>query len=161
MDITKKIHVKYLSFDLNSNIGNDMIVEYHTDISKSVECFGKVSWIGNKQNIAKVYIATNFSIDILYQSLFWLALIFLIPKSKIQKYSINNKSILLIILLVYIHLKGEGTYYKIFSREFDFDIISKEFNGDFYYKNYFFVCTHYFSSFNYVTFTRINKNEIL
>ena len=124
-------------FDLNSNIGNDMIVEYHTDISKSVECFGKVSWIGNKQNIAKVYIATNFSIDILYQSLFWLALIFLIPKSKIQKYSINNKSILLIILLVYIHLKGEGTYYKIFSREFDFDIISKEFNGDFYYKNYF------------------------
>ena len=124
-------------FDLNSNIGNDIIVEYHTDISKSVECFGKVSWIGNKQNIAKVYIATNFSIDILYQSLFWLALIFLIPKSKIQKYSINNKSILLIILLVYIHLKGEGTYYKIFSREFDFDIISKEFNGDFYYKNYF------------------------
>ena len=124
-------------FDLNSNIGKDIIVEYHTDISKSVECFGKVSWIGNKQNIAKVYIATNFSIDILYQSLFWLALIFLIPKSKIQKYSINNKSILLIILLVYIHLKGEGTYYKIFSREFDFDIISKEFNGDFYYKNYF------------------------
>ena len=32
-------------FDLNSNIGNDIIVEYHTDISKSVECFGKVSWI--------------------------------------------------------------------------------------------------------------------
>ena len=30
-------------FDINSNIGNNMVVEYHTDISKSVECFGKVS----------------------------------------------------------------------------------------------------------------------
>ena len=101
-------------FDINSNIGNDMVVEYHTDISKSVECFGKVSWIGNNENIAKVYIATNFSIDILYQSLFWLLLIFLIPKNKNENYSINNKSILLTIFLVYLHLKGEGTYYKIF-----------------------------------------------
>jgi len=124
-------------FDINSNIGNDMVVEYHTDISKSVECFGKVSWIGNNEKIAKVYIATNFSIDILYQSLFWLLLIFLIPKNKNENYSINNKSLLLTIFLVYLHLKGEGTYYKIFSREFDIDFISKEFNGDFYYENYF------------------------
>ena len=84
-------------FDINSNIGNDMVVEYHTDISKSVECFGKVSWIGNNEKIAKVYIATNFSIDILYQSLFWLLLIFLIPKNKNENYSINNKSLLLTI----------------------------------------------------------------
>lgn len=124
-------------FDINSNIGNDMVVEYHTDISKSVECFGKVSWIGNNEKIAKVYIATNFSIDILYQSLFWLLLIFLIPKNKNENYSINNKSLLLTIFLVYLHLKGEGTYYKIFSREFDIDFISKEFNGDFYYENFF------------------------
>ena len=124
-------------FDINSNIGNDMVVEYHTDISKSVECFGKVSWIGNNEKIAKVYIATNFSIDILYQSLFWLLLIFLIPKNKNENYSINNKSLLLTIFLIYLHLKGEGTYYKIFSREFDIDFISKEFNGDFYYENYF------------------------
>lgn len=124
-------------FDINSNIGDDLEVEYHVDISKSVECFGKVSWIEVKKNIAKIYIGTNFSLDILYQSVFWLMLIYLIPQNNNRTYKINNKSILLLTLLIYLHLKGEGTFYKIFSREFDIDIISKEFNGDFYYKNYF------------------------
>jgi len=124
-------------FELNSNIGEEMVVEYHSDISKSVECFGKVSWISNTENTAKVYIATNFNVDIIYQSIFWLFLIYLIPKSKKSKYSINVKSILATIFLTFLHIKGEGTYYKIFSREYDADIISKEFNGDFYFENYF------------------------
>ena len=124
-------------FELNSNIGDEIVVEYHSDISKSVECFGKVSWISNNENKAKVYIATNFNVDILYQSIFWLFLIYLIPKSDKSKYSVSIKSIIATIFLTFLHLKGEGTYYKIFSREYDSDLISKEFNGDFYYENFF------------------------
>ena len=124
-------------FELNSNIGDEIVVEYHSDISKSVECFGKVSWISNTENKAKVYIATNFNVDILYQSIFWLFLIYLIPKSNKSIYSINVKSIIATMFLTFLHLKGEGTYYKIFSREYDSDLISKEFNGDFYYENFF------------------------
>ena len=124
-------------FELNSNIGDEIVVEYHSDISKSVECFGKVSWISSNENKAKVYIATNFNVDILYQSLFWLFLIYLIPKSDKSKYSVSIKSIIATIFLTFLHLKGEGTYYKIFSREYDSDLISKEFNGDFYYENFF------------------------
>ncbi len=124
-------------FELNSNVGEGIEVEYHSDISKSVECFGKVSWISNTENKAKVYIATNFNVDILYQSIFWLFLIYLIPKSNKSIYSINVKSIIATMFLTFLHLKGEGTYYKIFSREYDSDLISKEFNGDFYYENFF------------------------
>ena len=104
-------------FELNSNIGDEIVVEYHSDISKSVECFGKVSWISNNENKAKVYIATNFNVDILYQSIFWLFLIYLIPKSDKSKYSVSIKSIIATIFLTFLHLKGEGTYYKIFSHK--------------------------------------------
>jgi len=39
--------------------------------------------------------------------------------------------------LFYLHLVGESTYYKSITREYDIDFVSREFNGDLFYENYF------------------------
>lgn len=43
----------------------------------------------------------------------------------------------MIIFLFYLHLVGEKSYYSLFSRQYDTDFISREFNGEYFFGNYY------------------------
>lgn len=67
-----------------------------------------------------VYIGTNLNLDLLIQSIFWIFCLSLIPKDK-SIYNFKNKSINIftLLLIFYLHLNGESTYYKTFAEEFN------------------------------------------
>lgn len=137
-------------FELNNQDLGKYNVEFLHEPSGNVECFGKNSWFEyqppklvengwdrNEPDKIKVWISTNLNLDLLIQSIFWFLLFSFIPKSK-QK---NFKNILIVCFLntviFYLHLLGENSYYKNISREYDISLLSREFNGDLYYGNYF------------------------
>ncbi len=137
-------------FDILENSNSEVNFEIYTEPSGSIECFGKHTWmqyipeqlIENgwdeyKPAVIKVWIGSNINIDLILQSIFWLLFISLIPKSGNKKPYINRLSYFFTLLLFYLHLVGEKTYYKSITREYDIDLISREFNGDLYYENYF------------------------
>lgn len=141
---------KFTIFKLLNVHDTDIKLELRNDPSGSVECFGKNSWseytppkpVKNELNVFEeekitIWIATNQSVDILLQSLFWLILFSYIPKT--NKIEIKKKCLLVLLntIIFYLHLIGEKDYYKNFSREFDIDIISKEYSGELYYQNYY------------------------
>lgn len=137
-------------FELNNQDLGRYNVEFLHEPSGNVECFGKNSWFEyqppklvengwdkNEPDKIKVWISTNLNLDLLIQSLFWILLFSFIPKGK-QK---NFKNIFIVCFLntviFYFHLVGESSYYKNISREYDISLLSREFNGDLYYGNYF------------------------
>lgn len=140
----------YTIFDLMKAHSTNITVEFRNDPSGSVECFGKNSWLEYippkpierepylfEEEKIRIWLSTNLSVDILVQSLFWLILFTFIPKIKEKEFSKKYILILLNTILFYIHLVGEKEYYKYFSRDFDSEILSREFNGNLYYENYY------------------------
>ena len=137
-------------FELNEKDNPEYNVEFISNPAGNIECFGKNNWYAYEsprllensvdeytdQKI-KIWINTNMSIDLIIQSFIWLVLFSLIPKNSYK--TLVNKPLLIGVntLIFYIHLIGEKNYYKMLSREYDIDIISFEYNGSLYYKNYF------------------------
>ena len=137
-------------FEILENSNSEVNIEIYTEPSGTIECFGKHTWSQYfpeqlKENgwdeykpaVIKVWIGTNINIDLILQSIFWLLFISFIPKSGNKKPYINQLSYLFTSLLFYLHLIGESTYYKSITREYDIDFVSREFNGNLYYENYF------------------------
>ncbi len=137
-------------FELISQDRERYNVEFLNEPSGNIECFGKNSWFEyqppkliengwdeNEPDKIKIWMSTNINMDFLIQSLFWILLFSFIPKSKKK----NLKNIFTVCLLntvvFYLHLIGEGSYYRSLSREYDISLVSREFNGDLYYENYF------------------------
>ncbi len=116
----------------------------------SVECFGKNSWyeyvpeklIENgwdeyESDYIKIWLSTNINLDLIVQSLFWFILLSFIPVNNSKKFKKVFTICSLNTLIFYLHLLGEGGFYKNLSREYDIEFISREFNGDLYFENYF------------------------
>ena len=142
-----------------------------------VECFGKNSWyeyepeklIENgwekyEKDYIKIWLSTNINIDLIVQSLFWLIIITFIPKKIERKF---DKIILFSFFntcLYYLHLIGEESYYKNLTREYDIQLISREFNGDLFFGNYFlylYLLTIFLTSFLFIYFAETRFNNLL
>ena len=137
-------------FELNEKDNPQYNVEFISNPAGNIECFGKNNWyeyqsprlIENSvdeytdQKI-KIWINTNMSVDLIIQSFIWLILFSLVPKNS-NKIIFNNPLLIGVnTFIFYIHLIGEKNYYKMLSREYDVDLISFEYSGALYYKNYF------------------------
>ena len=75
----------------------------------------------NSNNI-KLYVGTNPNIDFIVQSLFWIVVLFLIPKSSHKKSKYINLTSSLMVFLFYLHLVGEKGYYERYLRKFDISL---------------------------------------
>ena len=104
---------------VRDNFFNDKI-EILPNVDSSVQCFGKINGVDIVNEKIKIYIGTNLNVDFLLQSLFFIFLMYLIPKTKtyIFKFSFFFPS-LLIIVIVYLHLLGERLFYLPLSDSFD------------------------------------------
>ena len=92
-------------------------------MSSKIECFGRVNGVDYFPNSIKVYIGTNINVDILLQSLFWIFILFLIPKNESTNFKYSHSfPIFIVTILVYIHLIGENMFYKSFAKEFNVGI---------------------------------------
>ncbi len=109
------------------NIQN-LTFEIKEDLSSDVECHGKINGMDLIGDNIKVYFGTNLNIDLIVQSLFWLFCLNLIPKSG-KHYSFNYKlnKIGLIMILFFIHLIGNASYYEYFSKTFSTSLESNNF----------------------------------
>tara|TARA_X000000368_G_scaffold418656_1_gene419252 strand:+ start:3294 stop:5306 length:2013 start_codon:yes stop_codon:yes gene_type:complete len=142
-----------------------------------IECFGKNSWyeyqpeklIENgwekyEKDYIKIWLSTNINVDLLIQSIFWLIIISFIPKTKDKKFNNIFLFSLLNTCLFYLHLIGEEKYYKSLTREYDIQLLSREFNGDLYFENYFlyiYLLTIFLISFIFIYFAESRFNNLL
>ncbi len=110
-------------YSLNSifrdNLFNDKI-EILPNTDSAVQCFGKINGVDVINEKIKIYIGTNLNVDFLLQSLFFIFLIYLIPKTKTYelKFSFFFQS-LFMIAIIYLHLFGERLFYLPLSNDFD------------------------------------------
>ena len=104
---------------VRDNFFNDKI-EILPNVDSSVQCFGKINGVDIVNEKIKIYIGTNLNVDFLLQSLFFIFLMYLIPKTKtyIFKFSFFFPS-LLTSVIVYFHLLGERLFYLPLSDGFD------------------------------------------
>ncbi len=141
---------KFSLFDINSKNIDSYNVEFLYNPSGDVECFGKTYWyeyepaklIENgwsefEEEKLKIWFSTNTNIDLILQSVFWLLIMSFIPKHTNKVNLKNYLAMFLNIVIFYLHIVGEAEYYKSLSREYDISFISREFNGDLYYENYY------------------------
>tara|TARA_B100001113_G_scaffold351751_1_gene351505 strand:- start:1951 stop:3963 length:2013 start_codon:yes stop_codon:yes gene_type:complete len=142
-----------------------------------IECFGKNSWyeyqpeklIENgwekyEKDYIKIWLFTNINVDLLIQSIFWLIIISFIPKTKDKKFNNIFLFSFLNTCLFYLHLIGEEGYYKSLTREYDIQLISREFNGDLYFENYFlyiYLLTIFLISYIFIHFAESRFNNLL
>ena len=137
-------------FEILNQHSNNIEIQIRYEQGGEVECFGKNTWVEYQpakliengwdefeNEKINIWIGTNFSIDLLLQSFIWLILLSFIPKG--AKYSLNKvkSSSFVIAVLFYLHLVGEKSYYSLFSRQYDTAFISREFNGDYFFENYY------------------------
>ena len=92
------------------------------DLNSKLECHGRINGADYFSGEVKLYIGTNPSIDLLVQTLFWLVIMWLIPKSKKKVFKYSNLSSLVIVILFYIHLMGERNYYEQYFRDFNLEL---------------------------------------
>lgn len=106
---------------ISKSIQNNKIT-YHPDRSSAVECHSKVNGIDEIEDNIRIYIGTNFLLDFFLQSLIWVFLISLIPKSNKVLFNNLNLKFFIAFLLLYLHLYSEQSYYEQFVKEFDLTI---------------------------------------
>ena len=151
-------------FDLINNINEGYNFEFRSEPRGPIECFGFISWVEyqppkliengwdkNEPDKILIWVSKNFHLNLFYQSLFWLTLISLIPKSENQKYRFMPYYLLLTSLLFYFHLIAEKNYYEYFFRDLDLEIYSFEYNGELYIQN-FYLYGYLFSIFTILYF---------
>ena len=150
LDHYRELRCEYgLSQVLNS-FNLDYEISIRPEPKGNVECFGKNFWVDyvpekkiedgwDKYSPRKfvIRIATNVHLDFLLQSLFFLALISLIPKG--EKYQFKYKKIALFLstLLYYLHLYGEKEYYSSISRDFDYLFIVRDYENTLSLNNFY------------------------
>ncbi|MDC1070737.1 hypothetical protein OAQ50_00515 [Acidimicrobiia bacterium] len=114
---------EFTLFDiLSQNFLNDEI-NILPDTYSSVKCNSKINGVDYFESDIKVYIGTNANIDFLLQSLIWLLLIALIPKSNVRKFKYNNIiPIAITSILFTLHLLGEKNFYTSFAKSYSSNI---------------------------------------
>ena len=141
---------KFSLFDIYSQNIDSYNTEFLYNPSGEIECFGKTSWyeyepaklIENgwsefEEEKLKIWFSTNLNIDLILQSVFWLILISFIPRHTNKVNLMNYIAMFVNIAIFYLHIVGESEYYRSQSRQYDISFLSREFNGDLYYENYF------------------------
>ena len=160
----------YSIFEILSQDLGDFEIYLLNSPNGEVECFGKNSWyeyqpeklIENgwekyEKDFIKIWFFTNINIDLFVQSLFWLIFISFIPKVKERKFEKSFLFSVINTLLFYIHLIGEEGFYKASNRNYDIAFVSREYNGDLYFENYFLYL--YFISIFMISFLFIKFAE--
>ena len=110
------------------NIGNQKNIKYNNNNYAGIECFGKVTGLDKVNNIYIVSIGTNSNLTLVYQSIIWCLVLFLI-KGK-NNYEINLLIIIpLCLLFAYQHI-SEGRFYSQ---------INKYWDETLFYKNYYLI----------------------
>ncbi len=110
------------------NIGNQKNIKYNNNNYAGIECFGKVTGLDKVNNIYIVSIGTNSNLTLVYQSIIWCLVLFLI-KGK-NNYEINLLIIIpLCLLFTYQHI-SEGRFYSQ---------INKYWDETLFYKNYYLI----------------------
>lgn len=92
------------------------------DLNSKLECHGRINGADYLLGEVKLYIGTNPNIDLLVQTIFWLLIMWLIPKTKIKVFKYPNLTSLVLLILFYIHLNGERNYYEQYFRDFNLEI---------------------------------------
>ena len=167
----------YSIFELLSEDRGTYDIVFTNSPNGDVECFGKNSWyeynpeklIENgwkeyEKDYIKIWLSTNISVDLLVQSIFWLIIISFIPKKLERKFDKILIFSFLNTVLYYLHLIGEGSYYRDLTREYDVEFISREFNGDLYFENYFlyiYLLTIFLISFVFIHIAENRFNNLL
>lgn len=102
-------------FSLNSILGKNFFndkVEILSNEDSSVQCFGKINGVDVVNDKIKIYIGTNLNVNFLLQSLFFIFLIFLIPKTKLYEFKFSFFFPTLVIsIILYLHFLGEKLFY--------------------------------------------------
>ena len=110
-------------YSLNSIIGKNFFngeVEILPNVDSSVQCFGKINGVDVVNDKVKIYIGTNLNVDFLLQSLFFIFLIFLIPKTKPYEFEFSFFfPALTISLILYLHFLGEKLFYLPLASNFE------------------------------------------
>lgn len=106
---------------ISKSIQNNNIT-YQPDRSSAVECHGKINGLDQIGDSLRIYPGTNFLLDFFLQSLIWLFVVSLIPKSKKTHFNNFNLKFVIASLLLYVHLYSEQSYYEQFVKEFDLTI---------------------------------------
>lgn len=165
-----------LSSILYKNLDN-FDLEFLPDKSSEIKCHGKINGVDFIEDNIKVYIGTNNLVDLLYQSLFWIICISLIPKDKKSfKFKYKTLNTILIIFLIIYHLYSESNYYNSFSKNFNLklnldnyyllsaviilyliinlliDVLEKRHSNIINYLPYIFLVSGTFNSFNFNIF---------
>lgn len=110
---------EYTIFDILKNNYNNNNIILLPDTYSSIQCNAKINGVDYFNSGIKVYLGTNLNIDFLFQSLIWLFLIFLIPKSYNRKFKYRNElPITIMVFLFCIHLFGERAFYNSFSKSY-------------------------------------------
>jgi hypothetical protein len=157
LDHYRELQCEYTLFDVKNSLNVDINFTIRPEPSGSVECFGKNFWVdyfpekriedGWSENSPKRFnlrVATNLHLDLILQSIFWLSAIALIPKTNKHKFISSKLSIPLSLLLLYIHLVGERSYYSSIGRDFNYNFFYYDYDqklkfDNFYLYSYFLI----------------------
>lgn len=134
LDHYRELQCEYTLFDVKNSLNVDINFTIRPEPSGSVECFGRNFWVDYypEKRIEdgwskfsperfNLRVATNLHIDLILQSIFWLSALALIPKTNEHRFIYNKVSISLSLLLLYIHLIGERSYYSNVGRDFNYN----------------------------------------
>lgn len=137
-------------FQLIKSFDESLRIDINIEPYSPVECFGKNSWVTYEQarpavddietivpEYINIWIFTNLHADLILQSIFWLVLISFIPKHKPVNFKYTKLSSFFLVSLFYLHLLGEKDYYSSISRNFDLDLVSREFSGNLFFGNFY------------------------
>jgi hypothetical protein len=107
---------------LQTNLLNNK-VQFLPDLNSKIKCHGRINGVDYSPDKIKVYIGTNINLDLLIQSLTWMLFLAIIPKTKKRSFGFSRKIIpLSMLVLIYIHLRGEYLYYQIFAKKLDLSL---------------------------------------
>ena len=134
LDHYRELQCEYNLFDVKNSLNIDIDFTIRPEPGGSVECFGRNFWVdyypekriddGWSEFSPKRFnlrVATNLHVDLILQSIFWLSALALIPKTNEHRFISNKVSISLSLLLLYIHLIGERSYYSGIGRDFNYN----------------------------------------
>ncbi len=144
------LQCEYSFFEVLNSYNLNFDISIRNEPSGSIECAGKNFWIDyrREQKIEDgwekyspiklvVRVATNTHVDLIIQSIIWLTFLSLIPKNKHNFTKLNMVSILLGVLLFYLHLIGERSYYSTIGRDYFPWPIYRDFDNSIVFDNYY------------------------
>lgn len=150
LDHYRELQCEYSLFDIVGSLNVDINLTIRPEPSGSVECYGRNFWIdyypekriedGWKEFSPRRFnlrVATNLHLDLILQSIFWLSAIALIPKTNEHKFESSKKSITLSLILLYIHLIGEKSYYSSIGRDYNYNFFYYDYDQKLKFDNFY------------------------